>query len=78
MQNATENRSESSSAVRILAAAVFMVMVGTGYAVSTQVEAMDDSGIAIPAVTSAEAAPYFPAQFPSQQSGAAEDHIQAY
>ena len=78
MSNTTENRSQSSSPVRILAAAVFMVMMGTGYAVSTQVEARDDSSVAIPAVVSAEAAPFFPAQFPSQPGGAAEEHIQAF
>jgi len=77
MSNTTENRSESSSPVRLLAAALFMVMFGSGYAISTQVEAMDDGMVAIPAVSSPEAAPYFPAQFP-QVSGAADDHIQSF
>ena len=77
MSNTTENRSESSSPVRLLAAALFVVMVGSGYAISTQVEAMDDGMVAIPAVSSPEAAPYFPAQFP-ETSGAANEHIQAY
>lgn len=74
MNNTTENHSESSRPVRILAAALFVVMMGSGYAISTQVEAMDESNVAIPAVP---ATPYFPAQYVNQGQGS-EAHIQAF
>jgi len=68
MLNATENRSESSKPVRILAAALFALMVGSGYAISTHVEAMDDSRMAIPAIPEADQA-YFPAQYVNAAQG---------
>ena len=72
MHTANESRKESSKPVRLLAAAVFLVMVGSGYAISTHSEgAADQAAIAIPAIAAVEQSQsYFPAQFVNQ--GAAE------
>jgi hypothetical protein len=78
MSNSNDSRTESSSPVRTLAAALFVVMVASGYALSTQVEAVPQSNPQLPAVAAAQAAtPYFPAQFVNQAKEV-EDHIQAY
>lgn len=82
MHTANESRKETSNAVRILAAAVFLVMVGSGYAISTHVAgAVDESKIAIPAVPAVgqDLAPavYFPAQYVNQAKEV-EQHIEAF
>ena len=81
MFNSNDSRTESSSPVRTLAAALFVVMVGSGYALSTQVEgAVEQPNSGQPAVAATEdltPTPYFPAQFVIQAKEV-EEHIQAY
>lgn len=82
MHTANESRKETSNPVRILAAAVFLAMVGSGYAISMNVEgAVDEAKISIPAVPAAghDLAPavYFPAQYVNQ-AREVEQHIEAF
>ena len=82
MHTVNEGRKETSNAVRILAAAAFLMTVGSGYAISTHVAgAVDESKVAIPVVPAAghDLAPavYFPAQYVNQAKEV-EQHIQAF
>jgi hypothetical protein len=77
MLNANDSRTESSSPLRILAAAMFVVMVGSGYAVSTQVGAVDQAKVAIPAIPDQATTDYFPAQYVNQAKEV-EQHIEAF
>ncbi len=82
MHTANEGRKETSNAVRILAAAAFLAMAGSGYVISTHgAGAVDESKIAIPVVPAAghDFAPavYFPAQYVNQAKEV-EQHIQAF
>jgi hypothetical protein len=82
MHTANEGRKETSNTVRILAAAAFLAMVGSGYVISTHVAgAVDESKIAIPEipVVNPDLAPavYFPAQYVNQAKEV-EQHIQAF
>ncbi len=81
MFNASDSRTESSSPLRILAALMFVLMVGSGYAVSTQVGAVDQAKVAMPAIPAAgpdqATTDYFPAQYVNQAKEV-EQHIEAF
>lgn len=82
MSTGNDSRTEYSYPLRILAAAVFLVMVGSGYVISTHVEgAVDESTIAIPEVPAVgqDLAPavYFPSQYVNQAKEV-EQHIEAF
>ena len=82
MSTGNNTSTESSNPLRVLAAAVFLVMVGSGYAITTHVAgAVDESKIAIPVVPAVvhDLAPavYFPAQYVNQAKEV-EQHIQAF
>lgn len=79
MFNAKDSRTESSNPLRVLAAVMFMVMVGSGYAVSTQVGAVDQDKVAMPSVPDQAKTEYFPAQFANQRAGGVpEEHVQNF
>lgn len=78
-----DGRSESRSFVSVArTAALFLLLVGSGYAISTQVGAVDSSKCGNPAVVqpgpeSLAPTDYFPAQYVNQARHA-EEHIQAF
>ena len=78
MNTASESRTQSLTTVRFVAVAVFLVMTGSGYAISTYGEGADKDG-RFAASTGAGEQPrdYFPAQHVNQ-GGEVEEHIQAY
>ena len=67
---------ESKNPTRIAAAVMFMLLIGTGYAITPSVENAIDAG----PVARTEAAPtvYLPAMYVNHATGGAEAHIQAF
>ena len=73
-----QNRKNSWTPARTLAAVLLLGLFGSGYAISTHLENADASNMAIPAVSEFRApADYFPAQYVNQAKYA-EEHIQAF
>ena len=77
MNNANEVRSESKT-VGLVAATMFLAMIGSSYAISTYVEgAENQTGLVIPALAAEAPQEYFPAQYVNQ-AAEVEEHIQGF
>ena len=67
---------ESRNPTRIAAAVMFMLLIGTGYAITPSLESAIDA--APVAQTDVAPAVYLPAMYANQAAGGAEVHIQAF